>query len=121
VEYFLFEGKEYLVAGLDDGTIQVYDYSANKDKKSYERPIFKVTKEAPASGQNNLANTALSHPDEAFKESLYEHTDSVTGIERHFKNTSRFVTVGKDSSVCVWNFIQGKDIVVEFETSVEKH
>lgn len=41
-EYFkLGPNEEFMVAGQDDGTVLVYDYSANKEK-SYQKPVFRV-------------------------------------------------------------------------------
>lgn len=110
-EYFNLNGSEYIVAGLDDGTIQIYDYGLNKEKTSHERPIFKVTKES--------TKDALQHPDDLFAESLYEHTESVVAIEKNFKDHHRFATAGRDSSVCFWKFSE-KDEPVTFESAIEK-
>ena len=46
-EYFNFGNNEFMVMGLDDGSFHVYDYGKKKDK-SYERPVFRVVKEQPA-------------------------------------------------------------------------
>ena len=71
----------------------------NKESKSHDRPIFKVSKEP----KNSISTaTALVHPDEIFAESLYEHTESAVVIEKNFKNNYRFATAGRDSSVCFW-------------------
>lgn len=37
-EYFTFNKKQFIVCGLDDGTIQVY----NMAKGSYNRPVFSI-------------------------------------------------------------------------------
>lgn len=37
-EYFTFNKKQFVVCGLDDGTIHVY----NMAKGSYSRPVFSV-------------------------------------------------------------------------------
>jgi hypothetical protein len=43
-EYFSFEnGVEYIAAGLNDGSVHLYNYSDNKGK-NYEKPIFKLEK-----------------------------------------------------------------------------
>lgn len=33
-DYFNINSHEYIVAGQDDGSIQIYDYSANKQKQN---------------------------------------------------------------------------------------
>ena len=88
--------------------MQIYDYTANKGKPSYKKPLFKIQKE-----QGN----ELTHPDDMFKESLYEHDDSVTCVEKNFKDNCLFATASKDSSVCLWKFTEGKD-KVEFLSDV---
>ena len=42
IEHFNIDDKELLVAGLCDGTIQVFDYTKNKDKGPLQRPVFRV-------------------------------------------------------------------------------
>lgn len=39
-----------------------------------------------------------------FKESMFEHSDSITCIERNFKDKTKFLTAGKDSLLNVWKF-----------------
>ncbi|CDW76332.1 UNKNOWN [Stylonychia lemnae] len=114
-EYFNLNGNEFIVCGQDDGTIQIYDYSENKGKASYDKPIFKVTKEP-----KNASDAKLIHPDEVFAESLYEHTESAVVIEKNYKNHFRFATAGKDSSVCFWKFTE-KDEPVTYESCIEKY
>eukprot|EP00347_Sterkiella_histriomuscorum_P001352 403372362 len=111
-EYFYINGQEFLVAGQDDGTVQIYDYGKNKSKASQEKTIFKVTNEA--------TNETLQHPDDIFAESLYEHTETVTAIEKNFKNPLRFASAGRDSSVCFWHFSENDEPVV-FESAIEKN
>lgn len=47
-EYFHFDNFELIVMGLDDGSFHIYDYGKKKGQ-SYERPLFKVSKDKPAS------------------------------------------------------------------------
>lgn len=109
--YFNFNGLEYIVAGQEDGTVQIYDYGKNKDKVHKERNIFTVTNEAN--------NQTLTHPDETFAESLYEHIESVSAIEKNFKDPLSFASAGKDSSVCFWKFSES-DEPVKFQKAIEK-
>jgi hypothetical protein len=76
---FTIGGKQYITVGLDDGSIHVYDFSDSQSKGSHERPIFKVTK-----GNKDDAKEVLPHPDDIYCENLYEHSDSITAIEKNF-------------------------------------
>lgn len=105
-EYFNFDNNELIVMGLDDGSFHVYDYGSKKDK-SYERPIFRVTKDKASSA------VELDSPNAIFKESMFEHSDSITSIERNFKDPRSFLTTGKDSHLNIWRFADS-DNVCEF-------
>jgi len=89
----------------------------NKESKSHDRPIFKVSKEP-----KNSASTAttLVHPDEIFAESLYEHIESAVVVEKNFRNNYRFATAGRDSSVCFWQFSE-KNEPVTYMSCIEKY
>ena len=94
-EYFCFPGastdsqkQEYIVTGLDDGSLHIYDYSANKGKSSQKNAVFKVSKEGAAD---------LDNPDSVYLESMYEHDDIVQCIEKNFRDEKLFLTAGKDS------------------------
>ena len=92
--------------GLDDGSFHVYDYGSKKEK-SYERPLFRVSKDKSSSA------VELDSPNAIFRESLFEHSESITCIERNFKDHRTFLTSGKDSVVNVWRFADN-DQVCEF-------
>ena len=68
----------------------MYDYGVNS-KISYQKPVFRVQK-------NNSGSAAeLDNPYDIFTESLFEHSDAVTKIEKNFKEPSIFLSSGKDS------------------------
>ena len=71
-----------MIAGLDDGTIQILDYTKNKGKQGIQRPVFKVQRNAGGATEERPAD--LDHPYDYFQESIYEHSATVTAIERHF-------------------------------------
>lgn len=56
--------------------------------------------------KKETASTAaeLDNPDDIFTESLYEHKDSVTKVEKNFKDNTIFMSTGKDAQVNVWRF-----------------
>ena len=90
-EYFAFgPGSEYIVSGLDDGTVSVYDYTQNKGN-SYSKPVFRIQKDKATSA------VELDNPYDQFVETLYEHSDSVTKIEKNFRDNNVFMSCGKDS------------------------
>lgn len=116
--------QEYFVAGLDDGTVQIFDYTKNREKRGISRPVFKVQKPAgtgQAEGTTETRPADLDHPYDYFQESLYEHGASVTCIEKNFKDNSMFATGGRDAKVFVWKLggNQGHDDV-EFVTEIGK-
>ena len=119
IEYFNLDSgnKELIVAGLDDGTIQILDYTKNKEKQSIQRPVFKIQKTEGSQAETRPAD--LDHPYDYFKESLYEHSAPVTSIEKNFKEPSIFATGGKDSNVFLWN-LEGESEEVEFVTEINK-
>lgn len=115
-EYFQLCGeKEYIVAGLDDGTLQVYDYGAN-NKQSYQKPVFRVQKNT--AGQQAAA-TELDNPYDIFTESLFEHSDAVTKVEKNPIDSSIFLSSGKDSQVNVWRFADSAS-PLEFHYDISK-
>lgn len=61
----------------------------------------------------------MAHPDQAFVESLYEHSDSVVCVQKHHKDASRFLTASKDSSLSIWKFSSDKKHQVDFVTGIE--
>ncbi len=61
----------------------------------------------------------MDHPYDNFKESLYEHSASVTSIEKNFKVPSIFASGGKDSNVFLWN-LESESDEVEFITEINK-
>jgi len=66
------------------------------------------------------ANEILPHPDDIFRENLYEHSDSVVAIEKNFIDSKRFATASKDGSVVFWKFAEtGSDELVTFDTVIE--
>ncbi len=100
-EYFQFnwgdEKKiEYIVAGMDDGAVQIYNYGENKEKK-HQKAVFKVEK------TNNQA-TDLDDPDTLFADTLYEHTGPLKCIEKNFKDPRMFISAGVDSLLNIWCF-----------------
>lgn len=105
-EYFNFDNNEFIVMGLDDGSFHVYDYG-NKKGQSYERPLFRVTKDKASSA------VELDSPNAIFKESMFEHGASITSIVKNFKDYRTFLTTGKDSQLNVWRFADN-DNVCEF-------
>lgn len=44
IEHISLDGgaQEFILSGLDDGTVQVFDYTKNKGKQSIQRPVFKI-------------------------------------------------------------------------------
>ncbi len=46
----------------------------------------------------------MPHPDDVYRENLYEHSDSVTAIEKNFTDPKRFASASKDGSVIFWKF-----------------
>ena len=92
------------MSGYDDGSIRVYDYGKNKEK-SYDRPIFKVSREGSS------AAVELDNPSSIFKETLFEHSDSITCIEKNFKDNKIFLSTGKDSLLNVWRFTENDHIL----------
>jgi hypothetical protein len=48
--------------------------------------------------------------DSIFKESLFEHTDAISNIEKNFKNNTLFLTAGKDALVNVWKFTENDTV-----------
>jgi hypothetical protein len=89
-EYFTFDNNEFIVMGLDDGSCHVYDYGSRKGQ-SYERPLFRVAKDKASSA------VELDSPNAIYKESLFEHSDAITCIERNFKDPRTFLTSAKDA------------------------
>lgn len=62
----------------------------------------------------------MPHPDDVYKENLYEHSDSVTAIEKNFTDPKRFASASKDGSVVLWKFgAEGSDELVNFDTVIE--
>ena len=117
IEHFNVSGNELIVAGLGDGTIQVFDYTKNKDKAPVQRPVFRVQRsDGHQAEEDRPAN--LDHPYDNFLETLYEHSGPVTAIEKNFKNTSVFASGGKDSKVFIWN-LEGEE-EVEFVGEINK-
>ncbi len=88
------------MAGLSDGTIQVFDYTKNRVKEAIQRPVFKVQRQE---GISEDRPADLDHPYDNFLETLYEHSGPVTAIEKNFKNNSVFASGGKDSKVFIWS------------------
>jgi len=111
--------QEYLIAGLDDGTIQILDYTKHKGTPGIQRPVFKVQRNPGAAAEERPAD--LDHPYDYFQESIYEHSATVTAIERHFKDQTVFASAGRDGKVFIWQLsgIHGHD-AVELITEIEK-
>lgn len=107
-EFFNFNGQELIVSGCDDGTVQIFNYSANKSKTSVQKPLFKVTKDTSKTtgGDQPVANP-LDHPYDIFQETLYEHDQSVVAIEKNFKDPLTFASASRDGTACIWKFIEG--------------
>lgn len=111
--------QEYFLAGLDDGTVQIFDYTKNKEKQSIQRPVFKVQKTVDGAAESRPAD--IDHPYDYFQESLYEHGSSVTAIEKNFKDNTLFASSGRDQNVFIWKLSgeQGHDDV-EFVSEIGK-
>lgn len=92
--------QEFILTGLDDGTVQVFDYTKHKGKPSIQRPVFKVQKSQEEPVENRAAD--LDHPYDNFQESLYEHGATVTSIEKNFKDQTIFATAGRDQKAFIW-------------------
>ena len=120
-EHIVIDGsqQEYLIGGLDDGTVQLFDYTKHK-AKSVQRPVFRIQKDTTSPGSEDRP-ADLDHPYDNFQETLYEHSASVTAIEKNYKDQSLFATAGRDSFVFIWRLAgdQGKDDV-EFITEIGK-
>jgi len=118
IEHFSLDGgaQEFILSGLDDGTIQVFDYTKNKSKDSVQRPVFRIQKTDQSNSEDRPAD--LDHPYDYFKETLYEHSAPVTAIEKNFKDQTLFATGGKDSNVFLWNLAGESE--VEFITEIGK-
>ena len=117
MDHFNVNQKELIVAGLDDGTIQVFDYTKHKGKQSIQRPVFKIQKTETSTDGERPAD--LDNPYDYFLETLYEHSAPVTAIEKNFKEPSLFASGGKDSKVFIWN-LEGQNNEVEFITEIGK-
>mmetsp|Transcript_35329 Transcript_35329/g.25772 ORF Transcript_35329/g.25772 Transcript_35329/m.25772 type:complete len:156 (+) Transcript_35329:185-652(+) len=91
-EYFTFNKKQYLVSGLDDGTIQVY----NMEKGNYTRPVFSVRQQQQMSD--------IDQEFSQFAESLYEHDNSVVSIEKNHKVNGELLSASRDQTVMIWKF-----------------
>lgn len=108
--------QEFIISGLDDGTVQVFDYTKNKSKESVQRPVFRIQKTDQSHSEDRPAD--LDHPYDYFKESLYEHSAPVTAIEKNYKDQTLFATGGKDSKVFLWSL--AGEAEVEFITEIGK-
>lgn len=55
----------------------------------------------------------MDHPYDYFQESIYEHSSTVTALEKNFKEPTVFATGGKDGRAMIWQLagIQGHDDV----------
>jgi hypothetical protein len=63
----------------------------------------------------------LDHPYDYFQESIYEHSSTVTALEKNFKDPTVFASGGKDGRTMIWQLagIQGHDdveLVTEIST-----
>ena len=92
--------QEFIVSGLDDGTVQIFDYTRNKSRgPGIQRPVFKVQRPAgagQAEGTMEEKPADLDHPYDYFQESLYEHGGSVTCLEKNFSDNTIFASGGRD-------------------------
>lgn len=63
----------------------------------------------------------MPHPDDVYRENLYEHSDSVTALEKNFTDPKRFASSSKDGSVVLWKFgaVEGTDELVTFDSVIE--
>lgn len=95
----------------------MFDFTANKDKSSIQRPVFRVQRSDGAQ-QMEERPANLDHPYDNFLETLYEHSGPVTAIEKNFKNASIFASGGKDSKVFIWDLSGEQE--VEFLSEIGK-
>jgi WD40 repeat protein len=92
-------GKQYLVAGYDDGVTILHDLQLTKGA-SLRRPVFKTEKD-------RKVYNSLDGPYDHFHESAYEHPDSIISVEVNTAESTeatpvRIVTASKDGTVYVW-------------------
>jgi len=81
MEVFALGSKDYIALGLDDGSLHLYDYTENESKPQTkgDKPIFVITKT-----NEEGASEIPPHPDDIFLENIYEHSDSISVIEKNY-------------------------------------
>ena len=72
--------QELIVLGLEDGTVQVYDYTGRKDQGSYKREMFSVEVN-PKTGAKSSKPSDLDHPYDNFKQTIYAHRLAITTMK----------------------------------------
>lgn len=62
--------------------------------------MFKVQRSPGAVTEDRPAD--LDHPYDYFQETIYEHSATVTAIERHFQDQTLFASAGRDGKLFIW-------------------
>lgn len=103
IEFFQFNNggtaQEFVVLGMENGSVHVYDYTKNKSS-NYSKLIFNVKQNANSATSPQCLDASY----ERFCESKFTQQGSITAIERNPGNPAQFLCTSKDGSFTVWKF-----------------
>lgn len=94
-KHFQVNKTDYIVIGLEDGSLHIYNLTKNKEQ-SYT---------IPKSFGSTPARSQTSSPYDLFIESNYEHHDAIVSIEIQGSN---LLTASKDGNILLWT-IEARD------------
>ena len=119
IEFFQFETEgqpqEFVVLGMENGSVHVYDYTKNK-ASNYSKLIFNVKSHAN-SANNNPQVVDASY--ERFSESQFNQQGSITAIEQCPSDPRQFLCSSKDGSLTIWKFVEVTSPTVDQEKILE--